>query len=238
MIADGKSKEPEDEGARRRTSLKDAARLFMRDAIASGRYSPGSKVDQDEVASALEASRIPVREALIELEQKGFVELIPRRGAFVTSLEIEDIADHFAALGLLVAIASRRAAEVMDESTLSELQQIHREIDALGTDAGADSPAGVLNLRFLRVINQAGSSRFLRSTLRFLSGSLPGSYYTSSSRWAEAECRHRQNILNALADKDGDAAARVTTVHLSVCETLTIDVLEARNYWGAGGGRV
>jgi DNA-binding GntR family transcriptional regulator len=228
---------PEDQGARTQTSLKDAARLFVREAIAAGRYPPGSKVDQDEVASALEASRIPVREALIELEQKGFVELIPRRGAFVTSLEIEDIADHFAALGLLVAMASRRAAEVMDESTLTELQQIDREIDALGPGAGADSPAGVLNLRFLRVINQAGSSRFLRSTLRFLSGSLPGVYYTQSSRWAEAESRYRQNVLNALTNKDGDEAARVANAHLSVCETLTIDVLEARNYWGLDGGR-
>jgi len=47
---------------------------------------PGSKVDQDEIAESLGVSRAPVREALIELAQKGFVDAVPRRGAFVAEV--------------------------------------------------------------------------------------------------------------------------------------------------------
>ncbi|WP_041254651.1 GntR family transcriptional regulator [Frankia sp. EAN1pec] len=59
--------------------LKDEAADFIREAIVSGGLPPRSKIDQDEVADALRISRAPVREALIKLAQKGFVDGVRRR---------------------------------------------------------------------------------------------------------------------------------------------------------------
>ena len=66
----------------RRTSG-EAAALYIRKLIFDGYLRPGARVHQDDVAQALGISRIPVREALIALEQQGWVTIEPNRGAFV-----------------------------------------------------------------------------------------------------------------------------------------------------------
>ncbi len=56
----------------------------VRQAILDGLLTAGSRIDQNQLASDLNVSLVPVREALKMLEGEGFVQIIPRRGAFVT----------------------------------------------------------------------------------------------------------------------------------------------------------
>lgn len=213
-----------DESARpTHPSLKDAAAEFIRQGIVSGTFGPGAKVDQDEIAGILGISRLPVREALIELAQKGFVAAIPRRGAFVVELSVEDVEDHFEVVGMVFALAARRAAEEMDASQLEQLRSLHRECEA--------APDPDTNREFVRTINRAGSSRMLRSILQFLGGALPGSYYPASPAWAATEAKYRKRILAALEARDADAAAATAIEHLRECGRLTIEVLRERGYW-------
>ena len=65
----------------------------IRDAILSSELTPGSRVDQVRLAKILDVSLVPVREALKMLEGQGFIKIIPRRGAFVTSVSIRDLED-------------------------------------------------------------------------------------------------------------------------------------------------
>lgn len=206
---------------------------FIRDAIVSGGYHPGEKVDQDEIAAVLGISRLPVREALIELSQKGFVESIPRRGAFVAELQTEDIDDHFESLGLLFSMAARRAAQDVDPETVSELERLHARINTLEPNDSDARIARDLSLQFVNVLTRAGSSRQLRTILRFLSATLPGSYYTESSAWGETEFRFRERMLETLASHDADAAAELAVERLQNCRRLTLEVLRERDYWRA-----
>jgi DNA-binding GntR family transcriptional regulator len=205
-------------------SLKDAAARFIREGIVSGRFRPGAKVDQDEIAGILGISRLPVREALIELAEKGFVTSIPRRGAFVVDLQVEDVEDHYKVLEMVFALAAGRAATACDEAQLVHLRAIHEEIAETNDPAVAES----LNREFVSRINQAGSSPRLRAILRFLSGALPGSYYVISPEWATTEAKYRDLMLRALEAHDSDVAAQVAAEHLRECSRLTIEVLKAR----------
>lgn len=212
---------------RNHPSLKDAAAEFIREGIVSGRFGPGAKVDQDEIAGILGISRLPVREALIELAQKGFVVAIPRRGAFVVELSEEDIEDHYEVLGMVFGLAAGRAAKKFDAPQLLDLRALHDEIDEI-----PDAAARVaLNREFISSINVAGSSPRLLAILRFLSGALPGSFYATSPEWATTESRYRALVLDALDAHDPDAAARVAQQHLRECARLTSDVLRSRDYW-------
>src|SRR5689334_14522908 len=65
----------------------------IRDAILNATLSPGSRIDQRKLAADLNVSIVPVREALKKLEGEGFVQIIPRRGAFVTQTSISDMED-------------------------------------------------------------------------------------------------------------------------------------------------
>ena len=86
-------------------SLKDTAAAYLREQILTGQLTPGTKVDQDEISVALGMSRLPVREALIELAQESLIDAVPRRGAFVARLERADIIDHYRIFGLIAGLA-------------------------------------------------------------------------------------------------------------------------------------
>jgi DNA-binding GntR family transcriptional regulator len=63
----------------------------LKKAILDGEYKPGTQLRQDEIAERFGTSRMPVREALRQLEAEGFVTLHPNRGAVVSSLSIEEL---------------------------------------------------------------------------------------------------------------------------------------------------
>jgi len=59
------------------------------DAIVSLKLPPGQLVSEKEIASALNASTTPVREALIRLEDAGLVEIVPKSGTYVTAIRLQ-----------------------------------------------------------------------------------------------------------------------------------------------------
>lgn len=85
----------------------------LRERILSGEFAPETPIRQEAIASELSVSKIPVREALVKLEQEGFVTLQPNRGFIVCALsrdEAEDVFDLRLKLEPdLAALASTRA---------------------------------------------------------------------------------------------------------------------------------
>lgn len=71
---------------RQLVSRKQVVMRAIRDAILDGRLEAGSRLNQDEIAAELGVSRMPVREALKDLEAEGLVTFYPYRGVEVTEL--------------------------------------------------------------------------------------------------------------------------------------------------------
>ena len=70
-------------------------------------------------------SRLPVREALIELAHESLIDAVPRRGAFVARLDRADIVDHYRIFGLIAGLAASRAATALtEERDAHEAQRI------------------------------------------------------------------------------------------------------------------
>lgn len=215
--------------ARRRTydNLKDAAADLIRDAIVSGDLAPHSKIDQDQIAEALGISRVPVREALIELAQKDFVLAVPRRGAFVHQVSVRDIEDHYEVVALVFGLTTRRAVKLLGASDFDELRRLHSEI-ASTQNAGRREN---LDTRFLTVIARAGSSRRLDSILQFVGGALAGRFYYEWPGWPANEEAYRTRLLAAVEARDVRGAVRVTETHIRGCAAPTIELLQSRGYW-------
>jgi len=68
-------------------------REALRLAISLGEFAPGFQLRQDELAARFGTSRIPVREALKQLEAQGFVTFLPDRGAIVSDLSIDEVVE-------------------------------------------------------------------------------------------------------------------------------------------------
>jgi DNA-binding GntR family transcriptional regulator len=215
-------------------SLKDAAAAYLREQILTGKLRPGAKVDQDEISEALGMSRVPVREALIELAQESLIDAVPRRGAFVARLERADIIDHYRIFGLIAGLAGSRAATLLSDEQLVELRRVHESFIA-ATDPREKA---YWNHEFHKMINQAGGSRRLASVLRLLSRSLPVRYFEFVPQWAEISARHHERILGALEAHDAHEAQRLMEHHVAESGDLAVDILQEMGYWDRDTGEL
>jgi DNA-binding GntR family transcriptional regulator len=102
----------------------------IRERILDRTYAEGEQLRQDVLAADLGVSRIPVREALRQLEAEGLVTFSPHRGAVVSSLSIADIEELFALRARLETIILRRAVPLLTEEDLDRAEQILNEYDA------------------------------------------------------------------------------------------------------------
>jgi DNA-binding GntR family transcriptional regulator len=106
---------PELSPARRR-GLADEVADRIREAIFGGVYAPGAQLREVELAGALDVSRGPVREALLRLEREGLVRSAWHRGATVTTLSAEDVAEIDSLRGALEQLAVEQVvARASDE---------------------------------------------------------------------------------------------------------------------------
>lgn len=81
---------PVGKGLKHKT-MASAAAEEIRNRILSGVYSPGLQLRQDGLAADLGMSRIPIREALVQLESEGLLKILPHRGAVVAQLTADEI---------------------------------------------------------------------------------------------------------------------------------------------------
>jgi DNA-binding GntR family transcriptional regulator len=215
------------EGSVDHPSLKERAAAYLRDQILTGKLAPGTRIDQAEMSEALGISRLPIREALIELAQESLVDAVPRRGAFVAALERVDITDHYRVFGLIAGLAASRAASTLTADQLAELRRIHDQFVA----ARDPQDQARWNHEFHKVINQAGGSRVLASQLRFLSRSLPVRYFEFVPQWAEMSAQHHARILSALEARDAHEAQRMMEHHVAESGELALEILQQMGYW-------
>ena len=234
MLAETEPAEVPPRGAVSHPSLKDAAAAYLREQILTGKLPPGTKVDQDEISEALGMSRLPVREALIELAHESLIDAVPRRGAYVARLERADIVDHYRIFGLIAGLAASRAASSLTDEQLVELRAVHESFFA-ATDPDAQAQ---WNHEFHKRINRAGGSRRLVSVLALLSRSLPVRYFEFVPNWAAASAAHHARILTALEERDAHEAQRIMEHHVAESGELAVEILQEMGYWERGDGAV
>ena len=85
---------------------------------------PGTRIDQAQLAEDLNVSIVPVREALKSLDVEGFVTIVPRRGAFVTDISVNDMDELYEARQIIEGEAIFRAVPVMSDQDFAHLREL------------------------------------------------------------------------------------------------------------------
>jgi DNA-binding GntR family transcriptional regulator len=213
----------------RRRNLADDVADHIREAILTGRMRPGTRVDQDAIAEELGVSRLPVREALIALDQEGLIATIPRRGSRVQQLSPDDIIDHYELFGQVAGLATARAVTRIDEAGVARLSDLHAQMEATPDKAERQR----LNFEFHRTINTAAGSKRINSMLRLLSKSLPMPYVDFPDEWLHDASEQHDEIMAAFTKRDSAAAQRAMQNHISSSGRHAIDVLTAMGFFEA-----
>ena len=187
----------------------------LREAILTGRYAPGTRLVQDDLAEAFGMSRIPLREALRRLEGEGLVVISPNRGAIVRPLAPKDVVDLYDLRLALEALALRRAAERYADlraSTKARHAQALAAIAArnltalfrLDRDFHADIAAASDNPHLVAALGAQWSQIMRVMHAYFQAGDYP------ADTWDDHEA-----IADAVAHGEADLAVARMTAHLS-----------------------
>jgi len=186
-----------------RRSSGGSAALYIRKLIFDGYLRPGARVRQEDIAKALGISRIPVREALIALEQQGWVTIEPNRGAFVATLDEQAVRDHYELYGLVYGFAAKKALERSDGVLGEKLVQLAADYSRTVDPAEAQEIA----LAFHGAVIEAASSPRVDVVLRALSALVPGEFYALVPEALELQRDGFEGIADACRQGDGDRAA-------------------------------
>lgn len=101
------------------------------EAILSGEFAPGTRLDEHQLAQQFLVSRTPVREAFRQLATTGLIEIKPRRGAFVTQVSPVQLEELFVAMGELEATCARLAALSMAPTERRRLEAHYERMGEL-----------------------------------------------------------------------------------------------------------
>lgn len=182
-----------------------AARLSER--IVAGNYPPGQRVLEQAVSAEFAVSRGPVREALRLLERDGLVTILPRRGAQVTRLSIEEVREIFDIRASLNGLRDRSIAEDPErDRVLPMLEEEVGRLVRLARDPKGGEEYVETVFRLNNFLNGAARNRRLRDIL----SSLALQTLRYSRLGLSSPERRRQSVGNwqrlAAAVREGDGA--------------------------------
>jgi DNA-binding GntR family transcriptional regulator len=134
---------------------------YVKARLLDGRFAGGTLLSENEIAQRLNVSRTPVRQAFVQLEAEGLLELYPRRGALVVPISPSEAEDVFEARMLIEQHAARRAGATGPLPALAAVLRDHIA-DQEATLADGDRTGFAWSDRaFHRAIVEAGGNRLL-----------------------------------------------------------------------------
>ena len=179
-------------------------------SIVERKLRPGERLGEKELAEVFGVSRTMVREALMQLQARGFVQVQPRRGWYVVQPSAEEAQDAFAARRIIETGILGEAGRPL-QSVIGQLRRhIAQEQEAI---AGADAAT-----RAFLLAEQMGH-RLLALTLRDLTArtTLAATLFQSTHS-ASQSCAEHERIVEALERGDTEGAKALLLEHIGTVE--------------------
>jgi DNA-binding GntR family transcriptional regulator len=187
---------------------------------------PGAVVRDDLLQQRLGLGRTPIREALQRLVRDQFVTIVPRRGMFVSGIDVSELSTLYETRAILEPYVMRLASargRAADWETMAA---------ALGRAAPDSSPTQLLEIdrECREIVWSAAGNRFLTETLDMLyaqSDRLWHLYLSDVADLGHMIEEHRA-IHAALVDGDGESAAALIESHMRAFNTQIVDAVRRR----------
>ena len=209
MIANSPSSQP----LARRALYQDVADR-LRQQIFARELEPGSWIDEVTLAAAYGISRTPMREALKVLAVEGLVTMKVGRGAYVTEMSRDDVAQVYHLLALLESDAAAQVAAHASAEQRVELDQLHERLEKQVRQHDAFFAT---NERFHMALLRMAGNRWAEQMVTDLRKVMKLNRHHSllkRGRIAESLAEHRA-LMKVLQARDAAAAARLMQLHFA-----------------------
>jgi DNA-binding GntR family transcriptional regulator len=213
-----------------RQSLTSAVAEKLRDQIIRGEIPEGAQLRQDAIATQYRVSRIPVREALRQLDAEGLIAIVPNRGAVVPALSPDDIEELFSIRALLEPEVLKLSIPHLTEEDFSEADAVLRNYVSELRREDHLSAWGRLNWQFHSILySRANQPRFM-AIIRNVNNS--GERYTRLQLYLthgmkRANEEHHQ-ILEFCRQRDVAGACKLLRQHIQYAGESLKQVLEQK----------
>lgn len=189
----------------------------IRQAILSGVFKPGERLNETQLASQFKVSRIPVREALLQLQEQGLVTNYPRRGMFVITLSEDDI-QRINSLRILLEAEAIKLCRA--NLTAAAEERLTKLVDKMEEEKPrSDLDASMLDLEFHRTIWACSGNPYLEKTLDSLVTVLfshQALQYISAPGKLHWPLNHHRALLDVIRGKSKVPPEKAMINHLSV----------------------
>lgn len=206
----------------RHLTLRESVAEEIRRLIMSGQLAPGERLFEDRLAEQLGVSRNPVREALRALEGSGLVEVIPRRGAYVSQLDPVQASKLLELRAVIESYAARLAARNCTADDLTGLRSCLDE-GAQASREGDHVRAAAFHRDFHIGIERASGNDHLEAVVGPLRHQTELVFSMLADRRAVLSWDEHVRIFEAIEAGDEGKADRFTMEHM---ESVVADLLQ------------
>jgi DNA-binding GntR family transcriptional regulator len=181
---------------------KDQVVSHILNLVLTGKLRSGDRVDRNEIAMGLGVSRVPIQEALVQLEHDGIVSTRYHRGAFVERFDEATVLEHHELDGLLNGIASARAATSPTPRILGQLDALTRSLRSAKESRAFSEIAG----EYRRTINDEYAGPRLHATIRASQNLIPRVFWMTYQCGRDDMLPFYEEETAAINRRDPDAA--------------------------------
>jgi DNA-binding GntR family transcriptional regulator len=197
-----------------------ASRIYqnIKDQIIEGRYRPGMRITEQNIAAEFNSSRTPVREALRVLAADGFLVFTPNSGTVVREWVPDQVRELFDLRSLIESEIAGLAAQKISSKDIDKLKALQDEIERHGALATTENANRIspINREFHQVIAQAGRNE--RLVLMLASAIEIPIVQQTFRRYSEKELRrsfsHHRELIDAFLARDSFWAKAVMSCHI------------------------
>ncbi|BEP27747.1 GntR family transcriptional regulator [Helicovermis profundi] len=202
---------------------------YLREAILSGELKPGERLMEITLAEQLGVSRTPVREAIRKLQKEKFVEMIPRKGAYVANLTAKDIIDVLEIRIVLEGFASELASVRITDEEIDELGEI---LSGFNNSLDTKDTVGMIERdnEFHDKIFEATRNNKLIDMVRDLHDQFQRFrliYFNEFDNYVELQTWH-EKIYKAIKNRDSEGARINAENHVKLIMQIVLKWKEAQ----------
>jgi DNA-binding GntR family transcriptional regulator len=198
----------------RKDSLSRLTYLELRKRIILGRYPQGSRLAEQRLAEELDVSRVPLREAIPQLEIDGFIQTFPRRGAVVTSWGTKRVNDLFdLRLCLEVGAARYAARQIAAGDSMQPLADALLYSQKI-VPAGDPYEIAQASTWFHEAVVDLTDNTLMKTLMRSVSGQMLWLFYLTSELNADDAFEDHVTLCNAIASGSERVAESLAYTHI------------------------
>ena len=190
--------------------------MALEEDINQGHLRPGEALKEQDLCERFQASRTPVREAILLLSARGMIDIVPRSGIYIKRLDARKIIEIMEGLAELEAVLARLAAQRVTPQQKQQMQaclgQLHQHAQAADSARYAQA-----NAQLHELIYQASANAFIAEQTqhaRLRIAPYRTQMFAKPERLLQSQREHEQ-IVQAIVSGEGDAAAQTMRLHIS-----------------------